>query len=124
MASGGPTTTPYCLATISLKEAKVPSALFSPTSSISAPPLDSYESQLSHIRVLGSHVDFPNLKDRAMANRRSEFDQLNAEAVALAASTLSPIAFLAKHIHILPYFHGNRSPRFDLLLITASVKVV
>jgi ribulose kinase len=59
-------------------------------------------------------VDYPKFKSLADSGRTSIFSVIFEEAKAQALSFGIPVALLAKKFHILPYFHGNRSPRHRL----------
>ncbi len=50
-----------------------------------------------------------------LANGGSVYEVLNARLAALAAGEAVP-ASLTRALHVLPYFHGNRSPRADASL--------
>lgn len=50
-------------------------------------------------------------KALAEAQKVSIFQVLEDEAAKIVKESHVDMAFLAKNLHILPYFHGNRSPR-------------
>jgi FGGY-family pentulose kinase len=60
--------------------------------------------------IISSHPLYNELNSKALAEGRTIYELLNAHLLQLAGST-ERIAFLTKDIHVLPYFHGNRSPR-------------
>jgi FGGY-family pentulose kinase len=62
--------------------------------------------------VIFSHARSKELEDRAAETDRTVYDLLNEKVEALSASVDFP-ARLTQDLHVLPYFHGNRSPRAD-----------
>ncbi|MGH7057778.1 MAG: FGGY-family carbohydrate kinase, partial [Acetobacteraceae bacterium] len=62
--------------------------------------------------VVTEHPAFPKLAASARAQGRSVYDLLNAHLDRLAGVAQSAAA-LTRDLHVLPYFHGNRSPRAD-----------
>lgn len=60
--------------------------------------------------VIASHARGPELRAEAERRGATVYDLLNERLEALAAG--APAA-LAADLHVLPYFHGNRSPRAD-----------
>jgi FGGY-family pentulose kinase len=60
--------------------------------------------------VIDSHNLGPELRTRAQREGTSAYAVLNAQLNQLAASSAFP-AELTRELHVLPYFHGNRSPR-------------
>ncbi|HET6566485.1 MAG TPA: FGGY-family carbohydrate kinase [Rhodothermales bacterium] len=60
--------------------------------------------------VIFSHVRGPELQRQAATEGRTVYELLNERCTALAARAEYP-AFLTRDLHVLPYFHGNRSPR-------------
>src|SRR5262249_6081910 len=70
--------------------------------------------------ALIDHVIFSSAAGRELADRlatasppgRKVYAALNDRLAELAASVAFP-ALLTRELHVLPYFHGNRSPRAD-----------
>lgn len=62
--------------------------------------------------VITSHARGAELSREAQAEGTSVYALLNRRLDALAASLAFP-AELTRELHVLPYFHGNRSPRAD-----------
>ena len=62
--------------------------------------------------VLSSHALGPGLKERAAKDGTSSHVLVQAHIAQLAADP-SERAALTRDVHVLPYFHGNRSPRAD-----------
>src|SRR5690606_22248290 len=62
--------------------------------------------------VLESHSRFRDLSARAAKEGSSVYALLEARLDALAETEPFPAA-LTRDLHVLPYFHGNRSPRAD-----------
>jgi FGGY-family pentulose kinase len=60
--------------------------------------------------VIFSHARADDLKKEEQATGNSVYEILNARLDALAEKVPFP-AVLTNEIHVLPYFHGNRSPR-------------
>ena len=62
--------------------------------------------------VIASHRRGPELEADAKRDGTSVYAILNARLDALASNVAFPAA-LTSELHVLPYFHGNRSPRAD-----------
>ncbi|MCH7849683.1 MAG: FGGY-family carbohydrate kinase [Planctomycetes bacterium] len=62
--------------------------------------------------VIFSHARSAELRDEAKTQDRTIYELLNERLDALATSVEFPGA-LTNTLHVLPYFHGNRSPRAD-----------
>ncbi|MGE0789000.1 MAG: FGGY-family carbohydrate kinase [Sandaracinaceae bacterium] len=62
--------------------------------------------------VIRSHARAADLEAEAQRERTSVYAILNARLDALASGVAFP-AELTRELHVLPYFHGNRSPRAD-----------
>lgn len=62
--------------------------------------------------VIESHARHAELAAEAKHDGSSVYALLNARLDALATSVAFP-AELTRELHVLPYFHGNRSPRAD-----------
>lgn len=62
--------------------------------------------------VLNSHARFAELSQNARARGRTVYAELNERLDAMAEKLPFPGA-LARHLHVLPDHHGNRSPRAD-----------
>lgn len=62
--------------------------------------------------VIGAHARAPELKAEAEAHGTTVYERLNDRLDALAREVPFPAA-LTRELHLLPYFHGNRSPRAD-----------
>lgn len=60
--------------------------------------------------IITSHPLYQSVKDLAKKQGKTVYQLLNDRLLELAGSK-EDIAFLTKDIHVLPYFHGNRSPR-------------
>jgi FGGY-family pentulose kinase len=60
--------------------------------------------------VIQNHAAYPALSHDAERTGRTVYEVLNAEPAAIGEGALQ--AALAT-VHVLPYFHGNRSPRAD-----------
>ncbi len=60
--------------------------------------------------VITSHPLYDSVKIQAGKVGKTVYQLLNDRLLSLAGSK-DNIAFLTKDIHVLPYFHGNRSPR-------------
>jgi FGGY-family pentulose kinase len=60
--------------------------------------------------VIDSHALGAELRERAQREGSSVYAILNARLSELAARSAFP-AELTRELHVLPYFHGNRSPR-------------
>lgn len=67
--------------------------------------------------VIFSHRRSIELEETAKRGGKSVYDALNERLSALAIERgVSPPAALSRGLHVLPYFHGNRSPRADASL--------
>ncbi len=67
--------------------------------------------------IIHSHARSPELTQEARTTGRSVYELLNARLDALAARERVEFpAALTRELHVLPYFHGNRSPRADASL--------
>ncbi|MDF2152597.1 FGGY-family carbohydrate kinase [Vibrio sp. CAU 1672] len=62
--------------------------------------------------IITSHPLYKSAKDQASKQGKTVYQLLNDRLLEMAGNK-EDIAFLAKDIHVLPYFHGNRSPRAD-----------
>jgi FGGY-family pentulose kinase len=62
--------------------------------------------------VVDSHARAAELKEEAGRGNTTAFALLNERLDALSAEVAFPAALTAE-LHVLPYFHGNRSPRAD-----------
>lgn len=60
--------------------------------------------------VIQSHPCYPELLAQAKTGGKTIYEVLNALLKRMAGEP-EHIAFLTRDIHMLPYFHGNRSPR-------------
>jgi FGGY-family pentulose kinase len=65
--------------------------------------------------VVQTHAAYPGMLEQARAAGQSIYQRLNAELERLAASVAFPAA-LTEGLHVMPDFHGNRSPRADQTL--------
>ncbi|HEY3244096.1 MAG TPA: FGGY-family carbohydrate kinase [Phycisphaerae bacterium] len=65
--------------------------------------------------IIHSHARAAELLAEARTSGRSVYELLNARLERLAADAPFPAA-LTRELHVLPYFHGNRSPRADAML--------
>lgn len=66
--------------------------------------------------IIFSHARAAELQEEAKARGQTVYERLNARLAALAAGERFP-ARLTRELHVLPYFHGNRSPRADPTLL-------
>ncbi len=62
--------------------------------------------------VIDSHARGPELRAQAVRDGSTAYTLLNERVNALARALPFPAA-LTRDLHVLPYFHGNRSPRAD-----------
>lgn len=62
--------------------------------------------------VIDAHARGAELAERARAEGTTKYALLNARLDALSQGAPTPAA-LTRRLHVLPYFHGNRSPRAD-----------
>ena len=62
-----------------------------------------------------THAAYPAMLDQARAAGQTIYQRLNAVLETLAASVAFPAA-LTEGLHVMPDFHGNRSPRADSTL--------
>lgn len=65
--------------------------------------------------VIFSHVRASDLEKKAASAKKTVYDVLNRRVDELAEPLEFP-ALLTRDLHVLPYFHGNRSPRADASL--------
>ncbi|MDY7107012.1 MAG: FGGY-family carbohydrate kinase [Planctomycetota bacterium] len=65
--------------------------------------------------IIFSHARAVELKEQAEREEKTIYQLLNARLAAPGADAAFP-AQLTKELHVLPYFHGNRSPRADATL--------
>jgi D-ribulokinase len=64
--------------------------------------------------VINDHANYANLKAQAEESGKTVYELLNAEIYRLAAAAgVDDYSYLTRHIHVLPYFLGNRSPNAD-----------
>ncbi|MEC5320634.1 FGGY-family carbohydrate kinase [Brenneria populi subsp. brevivirga] len=68
--------------------------------------------------VIQSHPCYAALLEQARSNNQTIYEVLNALLRRMAGEPEN-IAFLTQDIHMLPYFHGNRSPRANPTLTGA-----
>ncbi|MBI4878837.1 MAG: FGGY-family carbohydrate kinase [Planctomycetes bacterium] len=61
--------------------------------------------------VIASHCRGAELEEEARREGATVYDLLNARLERLASGLDAPPAALTRRLHVLPYFHGNRSPR-------------
>jgi ribulose kinase len=66
--------------------------------------------------VIFSHAASAELADKAKEQGKTIYELLNAKLEELAQAAGCPMAELTRSLHMLPYFHGNRSPRADASL--------
>lgn len=66
--------------------------------------------------VVQGHARYADLKAEADKAGTTVYAVLNDRLEALAAQQGVPVAELTREVHVLPYFHGNRSPRADATL--------
>lgn len=65
--------------------------------------------------VITTHAAYPALAEAARQAGSTIYQLLN-ERIAILAEGLPFPALLTKHVHVMPDFHGNRSPRADATL--------
>jgi len=65
--------------------------------------------------VITTHAAYPAMAEAARAAGETIYQALNARVAALAAGLPFP-ALLTEGLHVMPDFHGNRSPRADASL--------
>jgi FGGY-family pentulose kinase len=65
--------------------------------------------------VVTTHAAYPAMLEEARAAGQTIYQRLNGELERLAASVAFPAA-LTDGLHVMPDFHGNRSPRADASL--------
>jgi FGGY-family pentulose kinase len=65
--------------------------------------------------VVTTHAAYPAMLEQARAAGETIYQRLNAELERLAAAVAFPAA-LTEGLHVMPDFHGNRSPRADATL--------
>ena len=65
--------------------------------------------------VIFSHARAADLQAEAKARQRTVYELLSERLERLAQAATFP-AELTRDVHVLPYFHGNRSPRADATL--------
>jgi FGGY-family pentulose kinase len=65
--------------------------------------------------VVTTHAAYPAMLEQARAAGQTIYQRLNAELERLAATVAFPAA-LTEGLHVMPDFHGNRSPRADATL--------
>ncbi|PWC36067.1 FGGY-family carbohydrate kinase [Azospirillum sp. TSO35-2] len=66
--------------------------------------------------VVQGHPRHADLAAAARQRGTTVYQLLNEELAALAGRSGEPLAALTRDLHVLPYFHGNRSPRADATL--------
>ncbi|MFH1130468.1 MAG: FGGY family pentulose kinase [Pseudomonadota bacterium] len=64
--------------------------------------------------VIYSHARAADLNREAKSSGQTIYELLNSHLKKLAQQ--KPLSLLTKDLHVLPYFHGNRSPRADASL--------
>ncbi len=65
--------------------------------------------------IIFSHIRGTELKESAKKQKKTIYHLLNNRLAILAKDKKFP-ALLTEDLHVLPYFHGNRSPRADATL--------
>ncbi|KAJ7330599.1 hypothetical protein OS493_022214 [Desmophyllum pertusum] len=64
--------------------------------------------------VIETHIAYKELKENAVKSDSSVYEELNKHVAALAEKRqLGNVALLSRDFHVLPDFHGNRSPVAD-----------
>ncbi len=67
--------------------------------------------------IVQTHVAYPALRDAAAARGETIYQALNERLEQMAAAAGKPPAMLTRDLHVMPDFHGNRSPRADASLL-------
>ena len=67
--------------------------------------------------IVQTHVAYPALRDAAAARGETIYQALNEHLEHMAAAAGTSPAMLTRDLHIMPDFHGNRSPRADASLL-------
>ncbi len=67
--------------------------------------------------VVQTHVAYPALREAAAARGETIYQALNERLERLAAAAGVAPAMLTRELHVMPDFHGNRSPRADATLL-------
>jgi len=65
--------------------------------------------------IIFSHAKAAELKTEAEKTKKTVYDLLNAKLEEMSLNSQFPSG-LTKELHLLPYFHGNRSPRANPML--------
>ncbi|MBO8589902.1 ribulokinase, partial [Staphylococcus aureus] len=64
--------------------------------------------------IVENHVASAHLANRAASQRISLYELLNKMLISMASELNAPfVSALTKDLHVLPDFHGNRSPIAD-----------
>ena len=66
--------------------------------------------------VTQSHPAFHSARYKAERKNQTVYQYLNDKLQSLAQKESSPLSTLTEHIHLLPYFAGNRTPWMDMTL--------
>src|SRR5690625_2335533 len=70
---------------------------------------------IDHVIFSSSHAE--NLKKIAADQNRTVYNLLNDRLIEMAEEKhLDDVGYLTQNLHVLPYFHGNRSPRANASL--------
>lgn len=70
---------------------------------------------IDHVIFSSSHAE--NLKKMAAEQNRTVYNLLNDRLIQMAEEKhLDDVGYLTQNLHVLPYFHGNRSPRANASL--------
>lgn len=64
--------------------------------------------------IIETHVAYPELKEKAGKSGSSMYEELNSHLTVMAEKRrLENVALLSQDVHVMPDFHGNRSPIAD-----------
>src|SRR5690625_6497748 len=77
---------------------------------------------IDHVIFSSSHAE--NLKKIAADQNRTVYNLLNDRLIEMAEEKhLDDVGYLTQNLHVLPYFHGNRSPRAEASLDRKSTRL-
>ncbi len=67
--------------------------------------------------IVQTHVAYPALRNAAAARGETIYQAINEHLEHMAAAAGTSPAMLTRDLHVMPDFHGNRSPRADASLL-------